>query len=337
MLWYLWYGSRTKIWDAELVSEIPFALRQPLWRVFYSGSFSRASSEKVEQSKGDSSDSWCWPPEAVCDASFLLVFSTWRGETKNRTARVWVMLGQSFGWHSGIALLWFDSNWQQQPGNVTASINFCEGPDFHHSEVLAEPVNVRSSAALFASQLSLDWSDPEVVTSVLFYLPVGLIGLLGPACKEGVVELNTHTRIKYNWGNVNWCSLFDESNERMLTKTYKNIFTTAQAEGNCVSYSLMDRLASFQTQSFRGFRLFRGWLDGLNHGLNHGLNGRMVCFHGLSWTFPSFPGNKTSWGWHWVWSASCILGCCSTSRWWTSHVVAWWLIFRAIPAKLCLR
>jgi hypothetical protein len=69
----------------------------------------------------------------------------------------------------------------------------------------------------------------------------------------------------------------------------KNIFTTAQAEGNCVSYSLMDRLASFQTQSFRGFRLFRGgWLDGLNHGLN----GRMVCFHGLSWTFPSFPGKK---------------------------------------------
>lgn len=29
----------------------------------------------------------------------------------------------------------------------------------------------------------------EVVTSVLFYLPVGLLGLLGPACKEGVVEM----------------------------------------------------------------------------------------------------------------------------------------------------
>lgn len=27
-------------------------------------------------------------------------------------------------------------------GNITASINFCEGPDFHHSEMLAEPVNV---------------------------------------------------------------------------------------------------------------------------------------------------------------------------------------------------
>ena len=122
----------------------------------------------------------------------------------------------------------------------------------------------------------------------------------------------------------------------MLTKTYKNIFTTAQAEGNCVSYSLMDRLASFQTQSFRGFRLFRGltvwtmvwtmvWMAGWCVSM---------AFLDLSWTFPSFPGNKTSWGWHWVWSASCILGCCSTSRWWTSHVVAWWLIFRAVPAKL---
>jgi len=53
--------------------------------------------------------------------------------------------------------------------------------------------------------------------------------------------------------------IFNESND-----VNKNIFATAEAEGNCVSYSLMDRWASFQTQSFRGFRLFRGWLDGLN-------------------------------------------------------------------------
>ena len=33
-------------------------------------------------------------------------------------------------------------------GNITASINFCEGPDFHHS-VLAEPVNASLGSRLF--------------------------------------------------------------------------------------------------------------------------------------------------------------------------------------------
>lgn len=79
-----------------------------------------------------------------------------------------------------LPFFWFSQPEEVKPrtGNVTASINFCEGPDFHHSEVLAEPVNV--------------------VTSVLFYLPVGLIGLLGPACKEGRGEL----RFLFSYGSI---------------------------------------------------------------------------------------------------------------------------------------
>eukprot|EP00913_Durusdinium_trenchii_P018388 g17273.t1 len=68
-----------------------------------------------------------------------------------------------------VPFFWFSEPEQPRAikagGNITASINFCEGPDFHHSDVLAEPVNV--------------------ATSMLFYMPVGLIGLLGPAWKEG--------------------------------------------------------------------------------------------------------------------------------------------------------
>ncbi|CAK9027745.1 Alkaline ceramidase 3 (AlkCDase 3) (Alkaline CDase 3) (Alkaline phytoceramidase) (aPHC) [Durusdinium trenchii] len=72
-----------------------------------------------------------------------------------------------------VPFFWFSEPEQPRAikagGNITASINFCEGPDFHHSDVLAEPVNV--------------------ATSMLFYMPVGLIGLLGPAWKEGRCEL----------------------------------------------------------------------------------------------------------------------------------------------------
>lgn len=79
-----------------------------------------------------------------------------------------------------LPFFWFSQPEEVKPkaGNITASINFCEGPDFHHSEMLAEPVNV--------------------VTSVLFYLPVGLIGLLGPACKEGKGEL----RFFFSYGSI---------------------------------------------------------------------------------------------------------------------------------------
>lgn len=99
--------------------------------------------------------------------------------------------------------------WHQPlaPGNITASINFCEGPDFHHSDVLAEPVNVsgmrkgpffnRDTTEFFGtSSVLIPWSHrsfeqltapslSQVATSMLFYMPVGLIGLLGPAWKEG--------------------------------------------------------------------------------------------------------------------------------------------------------
>ncbi|CAJ1371618.1 unnamed protein product [Effrenium voratum] len=76
-----------------------------------------------------------------------------------------------------VPFFWFSPEAPPKPGlNLTASINFCEGPDFVHSELLAEPVNV--------------------VTSFLFYLPVGLVGLLGP--KEGRREL----RFALSYGSI---------------------------------------------------------------------------------------------------------------------------------------
>ena len=71
------------------------------------------------------------------------------------------------------------------PGlNLTASINFCEGPDFVHSELLAEPVNALGPRIWWtANSANCCCQSSQVVTSFLFYWPVGLVGLLGP--KEG--------------------------------------------------------------------------------------------------------------------------------------------------------